>query len=412
MERVILHSDLNNFYASVECLYRPKIRNCPVAVCGDPSARHGIVLAKNYLAKSTGIKTGEAIWQAVQKCPNLVVVPPNFPLYLKYSRLVRKIYSHYTDQIEPFGLDESWLDVTGSSIYGTGERIANEIRERVKAELGVTVSIGVSWNKIFAKLGSDMKKPDATTIINHDNYQQVVWPLPAGDLLYVGKATQKKLYNRSISTIGDIANAKPQYLRAFLGKWGEFLWVFANGYDESPVTRMGTEAIIKSIGNSSTTPRDLKNDTDVSIVLYALCESVSMRLREQGLKCTTVEIYVRDNELFSITRQQKQQRATDLSSEIHDAAMAIFKANYSWVKPIRTIGVRGYGLISANNSIQLSFFDNEEQRLKLEHLESTIDDIRRRFGNLSLQRAVMLSDRELGKLNPKDDHIIHPVGYF
>jgi len=219
MKRVILHSDLNNFYASVECLYRPELRDKPVAVGGDPERRHGIVLAKNYLAKATGIKTGEALWQARQKCPGLTVVPPNFPLYLRFSRLARKIYADYTDQIEPFGIDEAWLDVTGSHILGNGVQIADEIRERMKFELGVTVSVGVSWNKIFAKLGSDLKKPDATTAITRENYTRVAWPLPAEDLLYVGRATQRKLYKHGIYTIGDIAGAEPQYLRSFLGKW-------------------------------------------------------------------------------------------------------------------------------------------------------------------------------------------------
>jgi DNA polymerase-4 len=413
MERVILHSDLNNFYASVECLYRPDIRNKPVAVCGDPAARHGIVLAKNYLAKFTGVKTGEAIWQARQKCPELVVVPPNFPLYLKYSHHAREIYTGYTNQIEPFGLDEAWLDVTGSAtILGSGEDIADAIRDRIKTELGVTASVGVSWNKIFAKLGSDLKKPDATTVISSQNYQQVVWPLPAEELLYVGRATKCKLYNRGISSIGDIATAKPQYMRTFLGKWGEILWAFANGYDNSPVTRMGTEAMIKSIGNSTTTPFDLENNDDVELVMYALCESVAMRLREHGLKCRTVEIYVRDNELFSFVRQHKQPRATNLSSELHIAAMDLFRENYIWARPIRSIGVRGSELVAAGGNIQLTIFEDEEKREKLERLEVAVDDIRRRYGTLSVQRAVQFTDRRLGGINPKDDHIIHPIGYF
>lgn len=413
MDRGILHIDMNNFYASVECLYRPELRQKPVAVCGDPAARHGIVLAKNYLAKAAGIKTGEAIWQAMQKCSGLVVVPPNFPLYLRYSRLARQIYADYTDQIEPFGLDEAWLDVTGSAdLFGTGEKIADDIRQRIREELGVTASVGVSWNKIFAKLGSDLKKPDATTVISRYNYQQVAWPLPAEDLLYVGRATKRKLFNRGITSIGDIAAAGLEYLRRFLGKWGEFLWVFANGYDESPVNRMGEEAVIKSIGNSTTTPRDLVNEDDVSLVLYSLAESVAMRLRESGLECRVVEISVRDDTLYTFTRQQKQPRRTNLAYEIHGAAMNIFRNNYAWERPIRSIGVRGSDLVSAGSDMQLSLFDDEERRRKFVRLEASMDDIRRRFGNLSVQRALMLTDQRLGKLNPKDDHIIHPVGYF
>jgi DNA polymerase-4 len=413
MDRVVLHSDLNNFYASVECLYRPEIRNKPVAVCGDPEQRHGIVLAKNYLAKAHGIQTGEAIWQAAQKCPGLIVVPPNFPLYLQYSRLARQIYADYTDQIEPFGLDEAWLDVTASTgLFGSGEKIADDIRQRIREEMGVTVSVGVSWNKIFSKLGSDLKKPDATTVISRENYQQVVWPLLSKELLYVGPATQKKLYYHGINTIGDIGRTTPQYLRRILGKWGEFIWHFANGYDESPVTRTGEEAVIKSIGNSATTPRDLVSDDDVDLLLYALSESVAMRLRESGLECRVVEISVRDNSLYSFVRQQKQPRRTNLASEIHDAAMGIFRANYRWERAIRSIGVRGSDLIPAHSDLQLSLFDDEMRRQKLVRLESAMDDVRRRFGNLSVRRALMLTDQRLGALNPKDDHIIHPIGYF
>ena len=238
MDRVILHSDLNNFYASVECLYNPELQGKPVAVCGSQSSRHGIVLAKNYVAKAMGIKTGEVIWQAKQKCPGLIVVPPNFSLYLKFSRLATEIYRDYTDLIEPFGIDESWLDISSSAgLFGSGEKIAHEIRNRIKEEMGVTVSIGVSFNKVFAKLGSDLKKPDAVTIINQANFRQKIWPLPAKELLYVGRATSKKLDRVGISTIGAIAAAPREFLVNLLGKWGEALWVFANGYDVSIVSR-------------------------------------------------------------------------------------------------------------------------------------------------------------------------------
>ncbi|NLV15591.1 MAG: DNA polymerase IV [Syntrophomonadaceae bacterium] len=409
MERVILHSDLNNFYASVECLYRPELRNKPVAVGGDPERRHGIVLAKNYLAKATGIKTGEALWQARQKCPGLMIVPPNFPLYLRFSRLTRGIYADYTDQVEPFGLDEAWLDVTGSThLFGDGPQIADEIRERIKFELGVTVSIGVSFNKIFAKLGSDLKKPDATTVITRDNFRQVVWPLPAEDLLYVGRATKRKLANHGIATIGDIATSSPEFLRTFLGKWGEALWIFANGLDNSPVVRIGDESMVKSVGNSTTTPRDLVNDEDVSRVIYVLSESVAARLREGGLEACTVEIQVRDIELFSFVRRQKQPCPTNLSGEIHDAAMALFRANYSWEKPIRSLGVRGCDLVAADSQ-QPSLFD-DVQHAKLKKVENAVDHLRSRFGHFAVQRACLLNS-DLSNINPKEDHVIHPIGF-
>lgn len=412
-DRVILHSDLNNFYASVECLYRPELRDKPVAVGGDPELRHGIILAKNNLAKKYGIKTGEAIWQARQKCPGLIMLTPDYKKYLRFARLAREIYADYTNQIEPFGLDEAWLDVTGSTgIFGSGESIADEIRRRMLDELGITVSVGVSFNKIFAKLGSDMKKPDATTVITRENYKEKVWPLPVGELLYVGPATQRKLSVRGIRTIGALARLDPSYLRAWFGKWGNVLYAFANGEDASPVTVMGEEALIKSIGNSTTTPRNLENNEDVRKILYALCESVAMRLREHGLECRTVEIQVRDCELFSFVRQQKQPRPTALACTLHSAAMALFERSYLWSKPIRSIGVRAGELCPAGDSVQLSLNDDEEKIKRLERLECAMDGIRRRYGNLSIGRALLLADRSLGMINPKEDHVIFPVGYF
>lgn len=407
----ILHSDLNSFYASVECLYNPSIRDKPVAVAGDPEARHGIILTKNQIAKSYGIITGEAIWQAKQKCPGLVVVKPDYPKYLRFARLARAIYGDYSDQIEPFGLDEAWIDVTGSR-KGDGEAIADEIRQRMKEELGITASVGVADNKIFAKLGSDMKKPDATTVITRGNYREKVWRLPAEDLLYVGHATRHKLYRYNILTIGDLAQSDPNLLHSFLGKWGDVLWNFANGYDQSPVTRMGEEAVIKSIGNSTTTPRDLTCYEDVHITLCVLAESVAARLREHGLKCTTVQIYVRDKELSSFERQARLKRPSQVSSDILPLAMQIFSNNYGWEKPVRSIGVRGSDLVSATGEQQLSFLDDDAREERSIRLEKTVDDIRRRFGHFSIQRAVMMTDRPLTGLNPKDDHVAYPVSYF
>ncbi len=413
MDRVILHSDLNNFYASVECLHSPEIRNKPVAVGGDPELRHGIVLAKNYLAKATGIQTGEAIWQAQQKCPGLIVLPPNYSLYLRFARLARRIYASYTDQVEPFGLDEAWLDVTGScQLFGDGTRIADEIRARIKSEMGVTASVGVSYNKIFAKLGSDLKKPDATSVITRDNYKQMVWSLPAGDLLYVGRATQRKLASCGISSIGDIANTRPEYLKSHLGKWGEVLWSFANGNDQSPVICLGEEALIKSVGNSITTPRDLETDEDVEMIFYVLSESVSARMREHGFKCRTVQIHIRDNTLFSFELQGKFLRPSHLSADLAEKAMKIFLDNYSWSKPIRSVGLRGCDLVAADTHEQLSLFDDEKKRLKQEQLETTVDILRHRFGHFSVQRAILLKDTDLGAINPKEDHIIHPISFF
>ena len=304
MARTILHSDCNCFYASVELLHHPKLRGKPVAVGGDPEARHGIVLTADYVAKRHGVKTGMALWQARQVCPEITFLPPRMDLYLRFSKMAQEIYGEYTDLREPFGIDEFWLDVTDSvTIKGDGLQIAQEIRQRMKKELGITVSIGVSFNKIFAKLGSDYKKPDAITTMYQEEFREKAWPLPVSDLLYVGGATNKKLLNMGILTIGALAQTEESVLTSRLGKMGSILWAFANGYDDSPVKLENTGAPIKSVGNSTTTPKDMETDEDVKIVLYILAESVAARLRENGFRCRTVEISLRDKDLFSFTRQ-------------------------------------------------------------------------------------------------------------
>lgn len=409
MSRTILHIDLNNFYASVACLYQPELRDKPVAVCGNVEARHGIILAKNYPAKKLGIKTGEAIWEAKQKCPELILVPPDFKKYLRFSRMARKIYSDYTDQIESFGIDEAWIDVTGSKQFGSGETIANEIRRRFRDELGLTGSVGVSFNKIFAKLGSDMKKPDATTVISRGNFKDKVWPLPVEDLLYVGRSTKRKLYGRAIYTIGDLANRDVESLQLLLGVWGTTLWSFANGLDIAPVRHQGEETIIKSVGNSTTTHRDLVDLQDVKLIIYVLSESVAARLRAQNLKCSTIAIHVRSKDLTSFDRQRKLDKATYISSDIARAAIQIFNDHYRWNQPIRSIGVRGADLVSAHGHVQLDLFAGDN--LNLEMLEKAVDGLRRRFGHYSIQRCAMLLDDKLTGFSPKDDHVIHPVSY-
>lgn len=413
MDRVILHSDMNSCYASIELLYHPELRGKPVAVGGDPEARHGIVLAKSGLAKKAGVKTGMALWQAKQACPDIIFVRPHMDLYLRFSKLAHEIYADYTDLQEPFGIDECWLDVTEScGILGTGEQIAEEIRNRVKHELGVTVSIGVSWNKIFAKLGSDYKKPDAVTVISRDNYRNIVFPLPAGDLLFVGRATQRKLYKYGILTIGALAEADPALLRSLFGKAGLILSVFANGNDETPVSMENTEAPVKSIGNSMTTPRDLVNDGDVKIVLYLLSESVAARLRENQFACRVVEVSVRDNGLYSFTRQHKIETPTNITGEIAEEALRIFRADYRWENPIRSIGVRACDLCDPQSPVQLNFFQDENYRERLRRADRATDDVRKRFGYYSIQRGLMYCDPALSHTDAKKDHTIHPHGYM
>lgn len=411
--RVILHSDINCCYAAIEHLHHPELNGKPLAVGGDPESRHGIVLTADYIAKKYGVKTGMALWQAKQLCPEITFVSPRMDLYLRFSRMAHEIYAEYTDLQEAYGIDESWLDVTASAaLKGDGYSIAKEISNRMKSELGITVSIGVSFNKIFAKLGSDYKKPDAITTMYLDEFQTKAWNLPVGDLLYVGRSTNQKLAKIGIRTIGDLARTDEKILVSQFGKMGSVLWAFANGYDDSPVRKENTHAPIKSVGNSTTTHRDLINDEDVKIIIYVLAESVAARLRENGFRCRVVEISIRDNELYSFTRQKKISNATNITEEIAVAAYKLFKDNYDWRKPIRSVGVRGADLVNDNYWEQIDLFCDFQMREKHMKMDVAVDDIRRRFGFYSIQRGLMYQDKVLSAVNAKEDHTVHPHGYF
>jgi len=412
--RTVLHCDLNNFYASVECLVNPEIRNKAVVVVGDMEARHGVVLAKNQIAKNAGIKTGMVVWEAREKVGELITVKANFKLYIKYSRKVREIYARYTDLIENFGIDESWLDVTHSQkLFGDGETIANKIREQIKKEIGLTISVGVSFNKVFAKLGSDLKKPDAVTVISQNNFKEKIWPLPASELLYVGKKTANKLSRIGINTIGDIANSKEETLTRLLGKWGTYLQIFALGYDATPVSKMGEESIIKSVGNSTTAPRDLKDFNDVCLIFSVLADSVASRLRDQQLKSQVVSIWVRDNNLKSFSYQGRLDKPTFLASEIFEKAKELFK-KHSFEIPIRSLGLNSSDLkyVEETATEQLDFFTNENIRNKAQKLEIAVDKIRKKYGHNSILTSNLLLDEELTLFNPKEENTIHPYSFF
>ena len=413
MGRTILHSDVNCFYASVEHLHHPELEGKPIAVGGDPESRHGIILTADYIAKKHGVKTGMALWQAKQLCPELTFISPRMDLYLRFSRMAHEIYGDYTDLQEPYGIDESWLDVSASaSVKGDGEKIAKEISNRMKKELGITVSIGISYNKIFAKLGSDYKKPDAITTMYENEFQTKAWDLPVSDLLYVGRSTHQKLARFGIKSIGDLARTDEKMLNLQLGKMGSILWAFANGYDDSPVKIENTHAPIKSVGNSTTTPRDLLTDEDVKIVLYMLSESVASRLRKNGFRCRVVEISIRDNELYTFTRQHKIMNATNITGEIAEEAYRIFKENYTWHKPIRSIGVRGADLVTDDYWEQIDLFCSMEKREKLMKMDGAMDELRRRFGYFCVQRGIMYQDKILSTLDAESTHTVHPHGYF
>lgn len=406
--RTILHCDCNNFYASVECLYHPELRGKPVAVCGDQEARHGIVLAKNYAAKRYGIKTGNPIWMARQLCPDIVIVPPHYDLYMHHSELARRIYADYTDRVEPFGLDECWLDVTGSTgLFGDGLQIADALRRRVKEELGITISVGVSFNKIYAKLGSDMRKPDATTVIPADGWEDIVWPLPVSDLLYAGPATTKILRRYGIRTIGDLARSDSYAVKSRLGKCGVILQAYAQGLDRSAVSPAGSVPVVKSIGNSTTMPRDMEDGDGLRIILYILCESVAERLRAQGLRCSTVQVSLRGTDLAWRERQTRLSAPTCTSQNIYDAAYRLYLENADG--PLRSIGVRASQLDHWGH-IQTLLLEDAARTQRMENLDHTVDDIRRRYGHDSICRGIMLTDPSLAALNPQTDHPAMPAG--
>lgn len=398
--RTILHADLNSCYASIECAIHPEYRNVPLAVGGSKELRHGIILAKNELAKQAGVKTGEAIWQAQNKCPKLVVVPPHYELYTDYCNRARDIYLQYTDMVESFGPDECWLDVTGSlGLFGDGEKIAHTIRNRIKTELDITVSVGVSWNKIFAKFGSDYKKPDAVTVITPENYRDIVWPCPVSDLLFVGRATQRRLQNRGIFTIGDIVGCGMETMRKALGKNGEALFLAAGGLDGTPVKKYYEAEPIKSVGNSTTPPRDMNNLQDARLILYSLSDTVAKRLRGYKLACTGVQIYLRDTDLVTLERQKQFTHPVSTAYEICNAGLALLRAHWDFHLPLRSIGIRGINLVPAEKEFQVSFWEEERQLQNKEILEITADSIREKYGKESICRAVILSDSVLGQVN-------------
>lgn len=391
--RAILHSDLNCFYASVEMMLNPALRDKAVAVCGSTEDRHGIVLAKSEKAKKAGVKTGMVNWEARQCCPELIIVPPQYDQYLKYSALTRNIYNRYTDLIEPFGMDECWCDVTGSA--KTGVEIAEEIRRSVREELGMTVSIGVSFNKIFAKLGSDMKKPDAVTVITPDDYRQKVWPLPASELLYVGRATTKKLASYGIHTIGDIAAAGADLLGHLFGVNGVSIWRYASGLDHSRVMPLDYEVPVKSIGHGITCTADLNDSYEVWRVMLELAQDVGHRLRVHKLAATGVQVSIRANELSFRQYQAPLEHSTQSPSVIAQTGFDLFKRRYNWAVPVRAVTIRAINLIPQNMPMQASFYFDLEKVMRREKLDSTVEDIRRRFGKDAIKPALCMGDLKM-----------------
>lgn len=394
--RAILHSDLNCFYASVETMLDPRLRGKAVAVCGSTEDRHGIVLAKSELAKKAGVKTGMVNWEARQCCRDLIIVPPQYDQYLKYSKLTQAIYQRYTDMMEPFGMDECWLDVTGSgNVCGDARMIAENIRRSVKEELGLTVSIGVSFNKVFAKLGSDMKKPDAITEIAPESYKEKIWPLPCSDMIYCGPATTKKLARCGIHTIGNVAACDPVFLKNLLGANGLALWSYANGRDTSRVMHKDFVSPIKSVGHGITCVSDLENEEEVWKVILELSQDIGHRLRLHGLATRTVQIAVRGNDLYGSQFQCKLPIKTQLPSEIAVAAFRCFKERYSWSTKVRAITVRAIELSPKDSVEQLDLFEDCSKRIAKEKVQDAVEEIRGRFGKGAITYACLMGNLKM-----------------
>ena len=406
-DRTILHCDCNSFFASVECVLQPELAGVPMAVCGDPESRHGIILAKNELAKKFGIRTAETIWQAKRKCPGLVLTGTHFSEYKKYSRQINEIYRRYTDLVEPFSIDESWLDVTGSrALFGDGKTIADGLRAVIRRETGLTVSVGVSFNKIFAKLGSDYKKPDATTVISRENFREIVFPLPADTLMFCGRHMAQALAGMGIHSVGELAASNREFLAKRLGKAGGTLYDYANGIDSDPVRDFRDVREVKSIGNNVTFRRDLTGETDIRRGVSAICDSVASRMRKKGMKCWVVQIGVKDPNLKTITRQKTLTAPTHLASELTAAAMELLRSCWNFSAPIRMLAVSGTSLVPEDASAeQLCLFSpiDSSGRDRQEHLEAALDGIREKFGSDSVTTGALLhEDLGLSELHRKD----------
>ncbi len=387
-ERVILHCDLNNFFASVSLLFNPTLRSVPVAVCGDKEQRHGIVLAKNEAAKRCGVKTAEAIFEARAKCPELVILPPMMDKYKEYSEKAHRIYEEYTDMIEPFGIDECWLDVTGSRLlFGSGEEIADKIRREIKQKLGITVSVGVSFNKVFAKLGSDMKKPDGITVISRENFREKIWRLPISDLLFVGRKTTDRLRSCGICTIGDAAVCSDEMLERLLGKNGLELKLYALGEDNSPVSRQHEKATPKSIGRSVTRQQDFKTPDEIWGMFLSLAREISDSLREQGLYAGGVQVHIRNAALSVKEFSRSYPDSVNGAKIIAERGMELLNEHFGFTEPLRSVGLRAINLRGYQTAIQEDIFGDSEKRETEEKIESSIYELRKKFGSTSITRA-------------------------
>ena len=411
MERIIIHSDMNSCYASIECSLNPELKGKPVAVGGSVEDRHGIILAKTAEAKKFGVTTGEAIWQAQRKCPDLIVVPPHFDIYAEYSALARDIYRRYTDEIEPMGLDEAWCDITGSILlFGSAENITDGIRKAFKDELGITVSIGVSFNKIFAKLGSDLAGTDEVVTITKENYKDVVWPLDVGAIMGVGRKTAEKLRSYGISTVGDLAVRDIKDLHFLLGVVGDDLWRYANGYDDSRVMKDGYMRDVKSIGHGVTCREDLINDEEVWLGFLKLCQDISRRLRKEKLAARGVQIAVRDSFLMTKQFQCETVYPTQSATEIAKTAFKLFKDNYQWRNNVRALSVRAINLCDEDAPVQLDLSGEYKQHDRQKSIDDATFMLREKFGSDAVFNCSVMMEKKMPDMQGKKSPL--PIRMF
>lgn len=415
MERWIIHSDINHCYAQIEEMMYPELRNVPMAIGGHEEDRHGIILAKNDLAKKYHIKTGESLRDAFQKCPELLIVPPHYDDYLFYTEEVKRIYREYSDKVESFGLDEAWIDITGTEklFHKTAMELAEEIQRRVFKELGLTVSMGLSFNKVFAKLGSDLDKKQGLAVITRDNFKDMVFPLPVADILYIGKATSSQLNERNIYTLGDLALSSKEYIKSFLGKNGEMVWLFANGYDTLSVN--SSQQVIKSVGNGITAKHDIHTIEEAKIVLSMLAESVAKRLRQSNKLGSVISIGMRYKDLQGLSRQKRVDTPTNIAQEILDMGMILLRDNWNMAIPLRSLSISVSSLVEKETyAYQMSLFNtaNEEDRYEQLHLEEIIQEIKERWGEKSIKYGHSLLDEELSDFSTQLGMDIHPPGFL
>ena len=414
MERWIIHSDINHCYAQIEEMMYPELRNVPMAIGGHEEDRHGIILAKNDLAKKYHIKTGESLRDAFQKCPELLIVPPHYDDYLFYTEEVKRIYREYSDKVESFGLDEAWIDITGTEklFHKTAMELAEEIQRRVFKELGLTVSMGLSFNKVFAKLGSDLDKKQGLAVITRDNFKDMVFPLPVADILYIGKATSSQLNERNIYTLGDLALSSKEYIKSFLGKNGEMVWLFANGYDTLSVN--SSQQVIKSVGNGITAKHDIHTIEEAKIVLSMLAESVAKRLRQSNKLGSVISIGMRYKDLQGLSRQKRVDTPTNIAQEILDMVMILLRDNWNMAIPLRSLSISVSSLVEKETyAYQMSLFNtaNEEDRYEQLHLEEVIQEIKERWGEKSIKYGHSLLDEELSDFSTQLGMDNHPPGF-